>query len=199
MRYVLTLIIFLTGCASDLDRYSANGGVLNAHFLAGTYTSVEQKANSYCESRGMSVGQINKISTGCLAVCGSEFSQYEFSCVQGARRNMADRSARSDQDLEQAKAECESIGFRPSTEAFGNCVLKLTEGNADAPKSRASQIDSERNWHKRQDAIEALQDTQKRQNAARQREREMMDDAHDQFKQKNQRSMCESWGNRYCY
>jgi len=29
--------------------------------------------------------------------------------------------------MDAAKAECEGLGFKPKTEAFGNCVLKLTE------------------------------------------------------------------------
>lgn len=29
--------------------------------------------------------------------------------------------------LDAAKADCEELGFKPKTEAFGNCVLKLTE------------------------------------------------------------------------
>lgn len=208
MRIILVVVLcFLTGCASDLDRYSANGGLLNAHFLADTYSSVQQKANSFCENRGMTAGAINKISTGCLAVCGSEYSTYEFSCIETEARNRTtNRSNDSEKIFEQAKTECESIGFKPSTENFANCVLKLVENNSSSSNVKKLGSDLERlqktlreeeSQRLRQDAIERLNKTYKSEESRRkQASDDLMNDR--SFRDRNQREMCRSRGDQYC-
>ena len=206
---VIVLLIFcsLVGCASDLDRYSANGGLLNVHFLADTYSSAQQRANNFCENRGMAAGAINKVSTGCLAVCGSEYSKYEFSCIEtGARNRMTNRPGDPEKNFEQAKAECESIGFKPTTEPFANCVLKLVEQNSSAANVKKLESDIE-NLHKtlraeesqrlRQDAIDRLNKSyQSEESRRKQASDDLMNDR--SFRDRNQREMCRSRGNQYC-
>jgi hypothetical protein len=206
---VIVLLIFcsLVGCASDLDRYSANGGLLNAHFLTDTYSSVQQRANNFCENRGMAAGAINKVSTGCLAACGSEYSKYEFSCTKTSEHNRAtSRSGDPEKNFQQAKAECESIGFKPSTENFANCVLKLIENNSSAANVNKLESDIE-NLHKtlkaeesqrlRQDAIDRLNKSyQSEESRRKQASDDLMNDR--SFRDRNQREMCRSRGNQYC-
>ena len=42
-----------------------------------------------------------------------------------------DRAARAQALLIADKAECETLGFKPETEAFSNCLLKLREIRAE--------------------------------------------------------------------
>lgn len=204
---LLVMICLLTSCASDLDRYSANGGLLNVHFLSDTYSSVQQRANNFCENRGMAAGTIKKISTGCLAVCGSEYSKYEFSCIGTGERNATkNRSSDPEKNFMQAKAECESIGFKPTTEPFANCVLKLVEQNSNADNLKKLESDIE-NLHKtlkaeesmrlRQDAIDRLNKTyQSEESRRKQASDDLMNDRN--FRDRNQKEMCRSRGGQYC-
>ncbi|CDO59506.1 hypothetical protein BN1012_Phect1292 [Candidatus Phaeomarinobacter ectocarpi] len=42
-----------------------------------------------------------------------------------------DRAARAQAQLAADKAECQTLGFTPDTEAFSNCLLKLREIRAE--------------------------------------------------------------------
>ena len=47
-----------------------------------------------------------------------------------------DRAARAQAQLAADKAECETLGFTPDTEAFSNCLLKLREIRAEEATAR---------------------------------------------------------------
>ncbi len=42
-----------------------------------------------------------------------------------------DRAARAQAQLTADKTECQNLGFKPETEAFSNCLLKLREIRAE--------------------------------------------------------------------
>jgi len=47
-----------------------------------------------------------------------------------------DRAARAQAQLAADKAECQTLGFTPETEAFSNCLLKLREIRAEEAAAR---------------------------------------------------------------
>ncbi len=194
---LIFLCFFLAGCASSLDRYSANGGVLNAHFLTGTYSSVEERAQSYCENRSMKIGSITKISTGCPVLCGSEFSKFEFSCVQydsqSSTENLHNASSSA---LEKAKFECQSLGFKQGTEAFGNCVLKLIENKSTAVISNSTSTQLKQSDRGSRDNLYLEQERQRL--LEEKNQRKALEEISNEFNKQNRKAMCQSWGNQYC-
>ena len=111
-----------------------------------------------------------------------------------------------EKNFAQAKAECESIGFKPTTENFAHCVLKLVEQISSAANVKNLESDVE-NLHKtlkteesqrlRQDAIERLNDSYRSEESRRkQASDELMNDR--SFRDRNQREMCRSRGDQYC-
>jgi hypothetical protein len=117
-----------------------------------------------------------------------------------------DSNSNFEKNFEQAKAKCESIGFKPSTENFANCVLKLVEQNSSAANMKNLESDVE-NLHKtlkaeesqrlRQDAIDRLNNSYKAEESRRkQASDDLMNDR--SFRQRNEREMCRSRGNQYC-
>ena len=106
----------------------------------------------------------------------------------------------------QAKAECESIGFKPTTEPFANCVLKLVEQISSSANIKKLEPDveqlqktlrAEESQRLRQDAIERLNKTYKSEES---RQKQASDDLMNDrsFRDRNQREMCRSRGDQYC-
>ena len=63
------------------------------------------------------------------------FSKYEFSKVLKKVGKNEDNPKKKSKykkkvDLEKFKKECEELGFKPKTEKFGECVLKLLDSNS---------------------------------------------------------------------
>ena len=58
-----------------------------------------------------------------------EFKSYSFSCFNVNTQNNIndDFSDRDKIDLSIFKKECKDLGYKPNTEKFGECVLKLSE------------------------------------------------------------------------
>ena len=78
----------------------------------------------------MQLGEIEKISNGCLLVCSSEFNEYKFSCTNNDQINVKKnnkRDANTGLAIENAKNKCKELGFNSETEKFKNCVLQLLD------------------------------------------------------------------------
>lgn len=68
------------------------------------------------------------------------------------------RAAAAKAQLEADSAECQSLGFKPDTEAFSNCLLKLREIRAEEATAQAQRRANDRYlfgphwpWYNRRD------------------------------------------------
>ena len=130
--FFLLPAILLVGCATSMDQYSYNGGSLHNYFTNNNYASIVSRANQFCSSKGLGPPDINKVSSGCFAFCGSEYDKYQFTCQQRLeiptyRPQVTSQTNSSSQSIDAAKEKCSNMGLKAGTENFGKCVLQLTK------------------------------------------------------------------------
>jgi hypothetical protein len=111
-----------------------------------------------------------------------------------------------DESFDDAKKKCEELGFKPTTEPFANCVLKLVGNNSSSANVKKLESDFERlqktlraeeSQRLRQDAIERLNKSyQSEESRRKQASDDLMNDR--SFRQRNEREMCRSRGDQYC-
>jgi hypothetical protein len=143
--YLMTLLFSCTAIAAVDDYYNGKGGLLYSHFLVGGYDSVVKKANQHCASIGKGQPTINRKSNGCLLFCGSEYHEYEFVCAEVSSTKIdefqrplsiqepaeslkpATIEEVAKMTINDAKKQCDELGFKRNTEKYGECVLELTK------------------------------------------------------------------------
>ena len=131
LKFCLFSAALLMGCATSMDKYSYNGGTLHNYFTNKNYASIVSRANQYCSSKGLGAPDINKVSSGCFAFCGSEYDEYQFICQPNIEaqpyRNQPSAQYAPATSIAVAKEKCSNMGLKPGTENFGKCVLQLTK------------------------------------------------------------------------
>ncbi len=131
-----------------------SGGVIRSHFSTNTGGNVRQSANGYCSARGLieptitytkKVGEYFEYSFTCqkafvppallpvvqpvlLPVGQPPIVQYDsrinnelIEPTPMSKNEVGERFS-----LDVAKKKCTELGFKPSTEGFGKCVLQLS-------------------------------------------------------------------------
>jgi hypothetical protein len=127
---ILAIAFFMFGCATNLDKYNASGGLLYTHFSSHDYGSIVSRANVYCSTKGFNgPPQISKFSDGCLLGCPSEYHKYQFTCSSRPDLRQASPALEPEarMPMSEAKSKCKKLGFEAGSQRFGECVLKLTE------------------------------------------------------------------------
>lgn len=115
-----------------IESISTSGGSISTKESG--ESEVKSIADANCSSRALGSSNLEAPSW-----TGHRY-HYKFECHQTEREasrttskdnvtssNQTDSSDSSRMTIEDAKSKCASIGFKPKTEKFGNCVLKLTK------------------------------------------------------------------------
>jgi hypothetical protein len=118
-------------CAVDIEYITADGGEIGTFsFSEEDREKARQLANANCQLRGFSMASL-----GARDLTRSWRGYYPFTCIphqpifqrdpQPPAKNID--SPLPSLDLDKAKTKCVDLGFKAGTQAFGNCVLKISK------------------------------------------------------------------------
>ena len=136
---VIFLSLLLSGCGGGysifnayIDQENPNGGVIRNHLASSTgQGGIKSLADSSCTSRGFVDAKLT--STG----KAGEFKTHNFKCISKVEKNETQK-AELIFTIKDKKEQCTAIGFKPATEKFADCVLRLVE--LDVKSQQATQI-----------------------------------------------------------
>ena len=105
-----------------------NGGEIYLDTGTGNMQNVKWLADQNCQRRGLGRGLVESNPT----YRGSNgVNHYIYQCVQQSIDSISVSSQQpqntTEINLSPAKAKCAELGFKTGTEAFGNCVLKISK------------------------------------------------------------------------
>jgi len=136
---IIVLGLLLSGCGGGysifnayIDQENPNGGVIRNHLASSTgQGGIKSLADSSCTSRGFVEAKLT--STG----KAGEFKTHNFKCISKVEKNETQK-AELIFTIKDKKEQCTAIGFKPATEKFADCVLRLVE--LDVKSQQATQI-----------------------------------------------------------
>ena len=133
----LILIIFVTSGCTSLQKGDKYGVEIWEHFTDISSEKVNRLAQEHCQMYGKQAQLENRKPRALLV---SEYDEYQFRCVDKtatpnpifqppmpSRNEHQVPSQSTRMTIESASKKCEEIGFKLGTDAFGNCVLKLSK------------------------------------------------------------------------
>jgi hypothetical protein len=132
----LFVLVLLTACTSSLPVIqTGNSGeyLVISKNAASVFSSLEEaqkeavtQAMNYCKGMGKKYEKKYAIDRPMALGQFPESSLY-FMCTETGNESQSATSRSSILFFDQAKEKCIELGFKPATEAFGNCVLKLAK------------------------------------------------------------------------
>lgn len=135
MRFLILLATFMLVSCTSIKEGSSQGGVVWEHFSDKSYSKVVRLASEHCRSFGKSAEIYDKKINGFIE---SEYDEYKFRCVDNQQKLLTNPVPQPFNpggstfvpsprvSLDDAAQKCSSLGFKAGTEAFGNCVLKIS-------------------------------------------------------------------------
>jgi hypothetical protein len=140
MKQLFILILltsFLSGCMPARYANTINENRVETHFSSDDYQAVLDLANQYCSNSNKIASDILLRRKGCLLKCENEYNSYSFKCtapivdkppiIVNEQNTIEEKEKKGLLDIEQAKLECEKLGYTSGTEEFGDCVLGFIE------------------------------------------------------------------------
>ena len=118
---------FCLTCSVDIVSLTSDGGEIGADsFSESDKEKGRQLANANCQYRGLGVAVMGESGQSGLVWR----AYYPYRCVRpqlNPNYSAPTNAIPSGGDLTAAKDKCKELGFKQGTEAFGNCVLKLSK------------------------------------------------------------------------
>jgi hypothetical protein len=115
--------VYCLTCSVDIDSLTHNGGVIGADSNGESdRIKAKQLADSNCQLRGF-----DSASMAGRDQNRSWRAYYPYACVRSRMPAQVtpDQSNNKQLNINSVKEKCSELGFKPNTEQFGNCVLKL--------------------------------------------------------------------------
>jgi hypothetical protein len=134
--FLVVIFLLLSGCTS-IDKGDRFGVEIWEHFTDISPEKVNRLAREHCQMYGK---QAQLEGHKPRSLFKSEYDIYQFRCIEKpavgnpifqspfpARRESVTPAQGTGLTIDAAAKKCEEIGFKSGTEAFGNCVLKLSK------------------------------------------------------------------------
>lgn len=148
--FILLFFYLIESAKADINMLVENetptgGDVKRSEYIT-TSSDAMGVAKSNCESKGL--GGVSRLSLLGLPKIHWEFEcdrkkpiqiepmsskkYYEYKAINDEKaksesNKLSTSSYQSNNSIQEAKKKCESLGFKPKTDKFGNCVLELTK------------------------------------------------------------------------
>jgi hypothetical protein len=138
LKHLLFIVIVLTlSACTSVKKGDSNSVEVWEHFSDISSEKVNRLAREHCQMYGKQAQLADRKSRAFL---DSEYDEYQFRCIEKpvvanpifqpafpVRRESVIPAQGAGLTIETAAKKCEELGFKSGTEAFGNCVLKLSK------------------------------------------------------------------------